>query len=102
LLTELTMKYLAGVSSMKIEADLCNGCGICLQVCPHQALALEDNRACVRDLDLCMECGACSRNCSQRAIFVHPGVGCANAILRGMIHGTAPDCGCSHSKESCC
>ena len=96
------MKYLAGVSSIKIESDLCNGCGICLQVCPHQALAMEDHRVVVRDADACMECGACRMNCSQGAIFVQPGVGCAYAILRGMFTGSAPDCGCGPKPESCC
>ena len=95
------MKYLAGVSSLKIDGELCNGCGICLQVCPHQVLALEDRRAIARDLDACMECGACSTNCSQHAVSVHAGVGCAYAILRGMIRGTAPDCGCDSSGKSC-
>ena len=45
------------------------------------------------DREACMECGACARNCPRGAIRVQAGVGCAAAIIGGIIRGTAPQCG---------
>jgi ferredoxin len=63
-------------------------------------------KATARDKDACMECGACKRNCPTGAISVEIGVGCAYAIVTGMIKGTAPQCGCDTSynseKSTCC
>lgn len=96
------LRYLKNVASLKIDTAKCSGCGVCVQVCPHQVIEMREKRAAIRDLDLCMECGACRMNCSMEAIQVEAGVGCANAILRGMILGTAPQCGCSSEPNACC
>jgi ferredoxin len=95
------MKYLANVSSLRIDSEKCDGCGICLTVCPHAALAVNNRKATIRDLDACMECGACAKNCPAGAVTVQAGVGCAYAILRGMIGGTNPDCGCGSGQAEC-
>ncbi len=95
----MQLRYLPNVSSLKIDARKCNGCDICMTVCPHKVLELRAKKAVVRDLDACMECGACSLNCPTGAIEVQAGVGCAYAIIRGMISGSAPECGCG--TESC-
>lgn len=47
------------------------------------------------DRNLCIECGACQNNCEDGAISVTAGVGCAEAIIYGMITGNEPQCGCS-------
>ena len=98
----MQLKYLKNVSSLEIDDRKCNGCGVCVQVCPHRVIEMRDKRAAIRYRDLCMECGACRKNCEQEAIRVEAGVGCANAILRGMILGTAPQCGCFSEPNSCC
>jgi hypothetical protein len=53
-----------------------------------------------------MECGACARNCSCRAISVKAGVGCAAAIIGGMLRGTKGTCECGpverHRGAKCC
>lgn len=74
-------RYIPGVSTLKLEADLCNGCKMCEAVCPHAVLAVEAGKAQVVDLDACMECGACALNCQMGALSVRPGVGCASAVI---------------------
>jgi hypothetical protein len=41
-------------------------------------------------------------NCPFSALSVKPGVGCAAAIIKGMLTGTEPECGCSDSSGSSC
>jgi NAD-dependent dihydropyrimidine dehydrogenase PreA subunit len=64
-----------------------------MEVCPHGVFELENGKARIRDLDACMECGACAGNCAFSALEVHKGVGCAAAILLGMLTGEEPSCG---------
>ena len=40
-----------------IDKETCTGCGACLEVCPYDALSLEDNLAVVNEK--CTFCGAC-------------------------------------------
>ncbi|MRR08086.1 MAG: ferredoxin [Deltaproteobacteria bacterium] len=103
----MKMTYLKNVSTLKIDAGKCTGCAMCTDVCPHGVLAVEAKKACIKDIDACMECGACSMNCPASAISVQQGVGCAQAIINGMIRGTAPECGCgcdtgSATDSKCC
>lgn len=96
------MKYLADVTTLKYDAGKCAGCGRCVEVCPRAVFEMQDKRAAITDKDLCMECGACARNCDFGAISVNAGVGCAAAIINGMISGGEPTCGCSDGSASCC
>ncbi len=96
------MKYLANVTTLKFFSEKCTGCGRCIEVCPHKVFAMNGKKALVVDKDLCMECGACARNCEFGAITVNAGVGCATAILRGMMQGAEPSCGCCASSSSGC
>lgn len=74
-------RYIPGVSTLKLNADLCNGCKMCENVCPHAVLAVEAGKARIVDVDACMECGACALNCPMGALSVRPGVGCASAVI---------------------
>ena len=55
---------------MKIDQELCIGCGQCLPYCPAKAIALTEEKAEI-DFDECVECGSCLRmaDCSVDAIY---------------------------------
>jgi len=99
------MKYMANVVTLELYPDRCTGCGRCLEVCPRAVFAKNSKTVRIVDRDRCMECGACMMNCSFGAIRVNAGVGCAAALINGLIRGGEPQCGCdgsSASKPSCC
>lgn len=50
-----------------VDADLCNGCETCLDVCQMKAVAMEDDIA-VIDGEKCIGCGQCVSNCSTGAM----------------------------------
>ncbi len=86
------MRYLESVVTLELDPELCNGCGRCLEVCPHAVFRLGNRRAVLADRGACMECGACARNCEPGALRVHAGVGCATAVLIGRLTGSEPAC----------
>ena len=87
--------YLPDVVTLKLDPDKCNGCGMCVKVCPHAVFDMVDKKAEIVGRDFCMECGACAMNCSEDAISVRTGVGCAAGIIQGILRNTEPACGCS-------
>jgi NAD-dependent dihydropyrimidine dehydrogenase PreA subunit len=88
------MRYLSNIVTLKLDAGKCNGCTMCIQVCPHAVLAMDNGKIKIVDRDACMECGACAKNCPEEALSVNAGVGCAIAIIAGTIKGTEPNCDC--------
>lgn len=98
------MTYLKNVSSLRLESELCTGCGRCIEVCPHAVFRRRNGnhrgKVEIADLDRCIECGACMMNCAFGALRVDTGVGCAAAVLNGMLTGGEPSCGCDDS--GCC
>lgn len=86
--------YLKDVVTLKLDEARCTGCGMCLDVCPHEVLKMNGKRVQIIDRDSCMECGACSRNCPRRAISVEAGVGCAAAVINGMLGRENSACCC--------
>jgi ferredoxin len=86
-------RYLKNVSTLVLHEENCTGCGACIEVCPHGVFELREGKARIADKDACMECGACASNCPFSALEVHKGVGCAAAILIGMLTGEEPSCG---------
>ncbi len=103
--------YLKDVVTLKVDEAKCTGCGMCLDVCPREVFKMNGRRVQIADRDACMECGACSRNCPAGAIFVEAGVGCAAAVINGMLGRSDSACCCSvdpknnsagKSRGSCC
>lgn len=97
----MRLRYFKDVVTLQLDYEKCNGCRMCLNVCPHNVFAIQNKRAVIIDRDACMECGACSRNCPESAIKVQAGVGCAAAVISSRLKGTAPECGCASEKVSC-
>ena len=51
----------------RVEASECTGCGICEEMCPMEAIILEDDTALI-DEKKCIGCGVCSHHCPVSAI----------------------------------
>lgn len=57
-----------------IDDQLCNGCGICVNVCPMDVLRMdekEEKAVIAYPLD-CMTCFNCELECDPGAVYVSP------------------------------
>jgi NAD-dependent dihydropyrimidine dehydrogenase PreA subunit len=90
-----TMTYLKDVVTLQLDEKKCTGCGICLDVCPHDVFKLNSKHVVIQNRDACMECGACSRNCAFGAISVESGVGCAAAVINSLLGLKNSECSCN-------
>ncbi len=52
-----------------VDAEKCTGCGSCVEVCPVEAIKVENDVAVVSE-DTCTECGLCENECPTEAISV--------------------------------
>ena len=92
--------YLKNVVTLELDPGKCVGCGMCLLVCPHAVLAMENGCARIKSRDACMECGACARNCPAEVINVQAGVGCASAVINAALGRESSACCCSIESDS--
>jgi len=53
------------------DEDECLGCGECVEICPIDAVTMENDMPLV-DLDWCIGCGVCSKKCPRDAIKMIP------------------------------
>lgn len=84
------------VTTLVYDPAQCNGCAMCVAVCPHAVFEMDGRKAVLARPSVCMECGACQLNCVTSAIAVESGVGCASAMIRAALTGkkeTTCDCG---------
>ncbi|MGP8153659.1 MAG: mercury methylation ferredoxin HgcB [Smithella sp.] len=86
--------YLKDVVTLQLHENKCTGCGMCLDVCPHEVFRMNKKQVMIQNRDACMECGACSLNCPVNAISVQSGVGCANALINAMLGRNGGECTC--------
>ena len=52
---------------VRIDSIKCTGCGYCVDVCPQQAITI-DNDVAVVNQELCVQCGTCVEICPANAI----------------------------------
>ncbi|MBR2068839.1 MAG: 4Fe-4S binding protein [Candidatus Gastranaerophilales bacterium] len=56
-----------GNKTAKVNYNKCAGCGACVRVCPHGAIAFVGNKVAV-DKEKCTGCGKCANTCGFDAI----------------------------------
>ena len=54
----------------EVDPELCIGCGTCVEICPMNAIKLENDLSSVR-LKRCIGCGNCVAKCPEEAISLH-------------------------------
>jgi Fe-S-cluster-containing hydrogenase component 2 len=52
--------------AVKIDKDKCTACGACAEVCPVDAITVDD--VAKVDEDTCIDCGTCIDECPVEAI----------------------------------
>ncbi len=52
--------------AVKVDLEKCDGCGTCVDICPVEAIKVNDKAKI--DEDECVGCGACVDECPQEAL----------------------------------
>ena len=52
--------------TVKIDKEKCTGCGSCTEICPVDAIKVEDKAEV--DENECIDCGTCVDECPEEAI----------------------------------
>ena len=55
--------------AVEIDKEKCTGCGQCVDVCPVEAITMNDGKASI-DEETCVECGACNTICPTCHCFL--------------------------------
>ena len=50
-----------------VDAETCTGCGICVDTCQTQAIAMDENAVARVDISRCIGCGLCEPACPEKA-----------------------------------
>jgi len=60
-----------GAAFAEINEKKCSGCGICIELCPYNAIRKDEIGISRTDSALCGGCGVCAASCPERAITIH-------------------------------
>jgi dissimilatory sulfite reductase (desulfoviridin) alpha/beta subunit len=61
---------LVGSVSPTFDVDICTGCGACTEVCPDEAIEVQE--VAIHDPSRCLGCLNCSHACAEEAITLSP------------------------------
>ena len=53
---------------VKVDAEMCIGCGECVDICPEDVYELQDEKSVVVNPEDCAGCESCLEVCEQEAI----------------------------------
>jgi carbon-monoxide dehydrogenase iron sulfur subunit len=56
------------------SANVCNQCGVCVDICPVEALSKDENGVIILDSEECIGCNACVEACPTGSMFIHPDI----------------------------
>jgi NAD-dependent dihydropyrimidine dehydrogenase PreA subunit len=55
---------------VKINEELCDGCGTCVEQCPNQVFVVDDKKSQAHNFKDCMACYLCETICPKLAIKI--------------------------------
>ncbi len=55
---------------LKVDADLCNSCGECVERCTMDIIRLDENGLPYKKYDECWYCGVCEEDCPENALII--------------------------------
>lgn len=68
-MTDAKNTYRQGEAALHIRAQWCKGCGLCVDACPKEILALDAlDRVYVTDIEKCIFCSLCAERCPDFCI----------------------------------
>jgi NAD-dependent dihydropyrimidine dehydrogenase PreA subunit len=54
--------------TIDVDRKKCNGCNICVEICPLDCLRLDEDNKAYMKYDECWYCGSCEIECPEKAI----------------------------------
>jgi len=89
--TVLSMdSIVVGGSISQIDKRRCAGCGVCITLCPYQAIAFDDKGIAAVNVALCKGCGVCVTSCRSGAPdlkgFTNSGIIAQLDALEGVLY----------------
>ncbi len=58
-------------STAEVNNDICIGCGVCIKMCPYNAISKNEEKIVSVNKVLCKACGVCGASCLVNAITIH-------------------------------